>query len=322
MFDDFMAEPLCVNATPYLLLQPKRSGIDLQGWAEAHRLELNRALLTHRALVFRGCASEGEQTFARFVGSVATPLDYMYRSTPRTSVGSRMYTATEFPAAEHIPVHCENAYQRSWPGKIFFYCKVAATQGGATPLANVELVSSLIDPNVQSIFRQHGVRYVRNYGSGIDLPWETVFQTSERVEVEKYCCANDIKFEWIGSQQLRTSQLRPAFAFHYKTGQELWFNQAHLFNIGSLDAETRFALLSIFKQGDLPRNSYYGNGAPIEPDTLSHIQEAYIRSTSVFEWHQGDILVADNMFVAHGRLPYKGLRQILVMMGDPVCATE
>ncbi|WP_323144928.1 TauD/TfdA family dioxygenase [Massilia phyllosphaerae] len=320
MFEDFIATPLCGDSTPYLLLQPKRQSIDLPGWAEAHREALNTALLTHRALVFRGCAPAEEQTFEIFVRRVTTPLDYMYRSTPRTNVGNKLYTATEFPATEHIPVHCENAYQRSWPSKIFFYCKTAAQQGGATPLADVERATSLIDQAVQSRFRQEGVLYLRNYGSGIDLPWETVFQTSDRREVEQYCYENDIKWEWTSPQQLRTRQLRPAFANHQQTGQELWFNQAHLFNIGSLDADTRAALLSLFNPEDLPRNSYYGNGAPIAPDTVSHIHDAYARSTSVFEWHRGDILIADNMLVAHGRQPYKGARRVFVMMGDPVRA--
>lgn len=318
MFDDFSVRPLCDDGSPYLLLQPKRAGFDLSGWACANRETLADALPIYRALVFRGCTEQEERDFERFVRSVTTPLDYIYRSTPRTSVGDKLYTATEFPPSEHIPVHCENAYQKTWPGKIFFYCKTAAEQGGATPLADVERATALIDPAVRSRFVEQGVLYVRNYGSGIDLPWETVFQTSERSEVQRYCDAAAIQWEWIGPSRLRTHQRRPATARHPRTGQELWFNQAHLFNVGSLDPETRAAMLSIFKPEDLPRNSYYGDGGPIEADTLHHIHDAYARSTSVFPWQQSDILIADNMLVAHGRQPYKGTRKVLVMMGDPV----
>jgi alpha-ketoglutarate-dependent taurine dioxygenase len=320
MLDDFITVPLCDDGSPYLLLQPKRSPIDLHVWASANRAALATALLTYRALLFRGCAAAEEKDFERFVHGITTPLDYVYRSTPRSSAGDKVYTATEFPPGEHIPVHCENAYQRSWPGKIFFYCKTAAQQGGATPLADVERVTSLIDQTVQSRFRRDGILYVRNYGSGIDLPWETVFQTSDRRKVEQYCEENDIAWQWTGVGQLRTRQVRPAIARHHVTGQELWFNQAHLFNIASLDSETQAALLDIFEPENLPRNSYYGDGSPIDAGTVSHITEAYARSTSVFQWQQGDILVADNMLVAHGRQPYKGPRRVLVMMGDSVQA--
>jgi alpha-ketoglutarate-dependent taurine dioxygenase len=318
MFDDFSVRPLCNDGSPYLLLQPKHSNFDLVGWAHAHREALTDALPNNRAFVLRGCTKDQEQEFERFVNSLTTPLDYVYRSTPRTSVGKNLYTATEFPPSEHIPVHCENAYQQTWPGKIFFYCKTAAEQGGATPLADVERATALVDRAVKARFVEDGVLYVRNYGSGIDLPWETVFQTSERSEVERYCDANGIDWEWIGPARLRTQQRRPAMARHPRTGQELWFNQAHLFNVGSLDPETRAAMLGIFKPEDLPRNSYYGDGAVIETVTLDHIHDAYARSTSVFPWQQGDILVADNMLVAHGRQPFMGKRKVLVMMGDPI----
>jgi len=318
MFDDFGVRPLCDDDSPYLLLRPKNPGVDLSGWARANQDALAGALLTHRALVFRGCAPEEERDFKRFVHTVTTPLDYMYRSTPRTSVGNKVYTATELPPSQHIPVHCENAYQQAWPGKIFFYCKTAAQEGGATPLADVEKATALIDPAVKSRFVEQGVLYVRNYGSGLDLPWETVFQTSERSDVERYCDAAGIEWEWTGPDRLRTRQRRPATARHPQTGQELWFNQAHLFNVGSLDTDTSAAMLSMFSMEDLPRNSYYGGGSPIEAETLRHLHDVYARSTSVFPWRQGDILIADNMLVAHGRQPYKGPRKILVMMGDPI----
>jgi len=38
--------------------------------------------------------------------------------------------------------------------------------------------------------------YVRNYGEGLDLQWENVFQTSNKSEVETYCRNAGIEFEW------------------------------------------------------------------------------------------------------------------------------
>ena len=58
--------------------------------------------------------------------------------------------------------------------------------------------------------------------------------------------------------------------------------------------------------------------------TLSHhidevwLREAYRRETVSFPWQKGDLLMLDNMLVAHGRAPFSGPRQILVGMAEPV----
>ncbi|MFM9445922.1 TauD/TfdA family dioxygenase [Streptomyces acidiscabies] len=35
-------------------------------------------------------------------------------------------------------------------------------------------------------------------------------------------------------------------------------------------------------------------------------------------WQRGDIMLVDNIRVAHGREPFQGDREVLVAMGDPV----
>lgn len=318
MHEDIDVHPLCHDGSPYVVIAAKDGASNLLKWAEQHRHALKAMLLQHKALVFRHFTAVDERLFSDFVHAMTTPVDYTYRSTPRTSVGKHIYTATEFPKEQTIPVHCENAYQRRWPARIFFYCQTAATQGGQTPLADVSAVTKALDPAVRARFTDKNVLYVRNYGSGIDLPWQTVFQTADKSTVERFCLDNDIAFSWKTAEKLQTRQIRPAMATHPISGELLWFNQAHLFNVHSLDQPVRSAMLSIFALDDLPRNSYYGDGSPIEPDVLDHIQETFVRCTSVFDWQQGDILMADNMLVAHGRKPFSGPRKVLVMMGDVV----
>jgi len=50
---------------------------------------------------------------------------------------------------------------------------------------------------------------------------------------------------------------------------------------------------------------------------LDAVREAYRKATVLFSWQPGDLLLLDNMQVAHGRTPYTGNRKILVAMADP-----
>lgn len=273
-------------------------------------------LRDHAAVLFRGGAGVGEDAFRAFVNSVTAPLAYTYRSTPRTHVGGNLYTATEYPREFSIPPHCENAYQSSWPMRLFFYCATPAQAGGNTPLTDMRAVTERLDPDVIAKFTALGVRYIRNYGTGVDFSWEDAFQTSSRAEVEAYCRARGLIYEWLDADLLRTEQTLPAFANHPAGGQRLWFNQAHLFHVSSLDAGTRDALLTVFEPRELPRNAYYGDGSAIEEDVLEHIRAVHAGCSQSFGWQGGDVLAVDNMYVAHGRQPYAGARRVLVMMGD------
>src|SRR6185295_11544764 len=113
-------------------------------------------------------------------------------------------------------------------------------QGGETPIADSRKVYARIDPAIRERFiAKGGVKYVRNYGTGIDLPWQEVFQTDDKAQAEHYCQKAGITFEWRGPDWLRTSQVCQAVATHPKTGDVVWFNQAHLFHVSSLPPAIR-----------------------------------------------------------------------------------
>jgi alpha-ketoglutarate-dependent taurine dioxygenase len=75
--------------------------------------------------------------------------------------------------------------------------------------------------------------------------------------------------------------------------------------------------LETFAEEDLPFNTYYGDGSPIESWILDEFRDAYQQEKIAFTWQEGDILLLDNMSVCHGRAPYSGERKILVGMADP-----
>ena len=240
--------------------------------------------------------------------------DYDYASTPRTKTRGRIYTSTEYPPHQRIPLHSEMSYSTHWPRWLWFFCHRPATCGGATPLADIREVYRTIDAGVRRRFAERKVLYVRNYGTGLDLDWQQAFNTEDPQTVEAYCDKLGLDFEWKSDGVLKTWQICQGVAEHPLTGEEVWFNQAHLFHVSALAPEVREALLDAVDEEDLPRNAYYGDGTPIEEAALDEVRCAFETSSVEFAWQSSDVLLVDNMLVAHGRAQFTGPRTVLVAM--------
>jgi len=300
-----------------LVVQPAVKDVNLIVWIGENRSLLEKELLTHGAVLFRnfhiGSAAEFERTAMAFSPHL---LEYGERSTPRSTVIGNVYTSTEYPADQHITLHNEHSYSNTWPMKLWFFCSKPAESGGETPIADSRKVFTRIAPEIRERFIQKRVMYVRNYGTSLDLPWQNVFQTDNPSEVESYCRGAGIHFEWLGGTELRTRQVCQAVAVHPRTGETVWFNQAHLFHVSNLESSVQESLLAVFKEEGLSRNAYYGDGTRIERSVLDEIRAAYQASTVTFPWQKDDLLMLDNMLVAHGRRPYTGERKTLVAMAE------
>jgi alpha-ketoglutarate-dependent taurine dioxygenase len=314
------AEPHRDGAGLPLVMRPSVEGVDLVSWASGNREFIQAQLLKHGGILFRNFNIFSPEAFEQFViAGSAELLSYKERSSPRTQISNNIYTSTDYPADQSIFLHNENSYQHTWPLKIFFFCLTPAIQGGETPIADCRKVLDRIDLKIRQRFIEKGWMLVRNFGNGLSLTWQSVFQTEDKVAVEAYCREAGIETEWRGDR-LRTRQVRQAVAQHPMTGEMIWFNHATFFHVSTLEPSMREILLASLEEEDLPANTYYGDGSPIELSVLEEMREAYRRETVSFPWRKGDILMLDNMLVAHGRNPYVGRRRILVAMAEPFSA--
>ncbi|HVF54592.1 MAG TPA: TauD/TfdA family dioxygenase [Pyrinomonadaceae bacterium] len=300
-----------------LVVQPEVENLNLAVWAANNRQLIEQELLTSGAILFRGFKVETVEKFEDVARAVSPQLlDYRERSSPRTEVGKGIYTSTDYPADQPIHFHNEQSYTKSWPMKLWFYCLKAAEQRGATPIADGRKVLSLIDPEIRERFLRRKVMYVRNYGGGMGLSWQTAFQTDKPSELEDYCRRSAIDFEWMGDNRLRTRQIFDTIVTHPKTNEAVWFEHAAFFHVSAIEPAMREALLAEYKEEDLPSNTYYGDNAPIEDSVLEQIRAAYKQAAVSFTWQEGDLLLIDNMLTSHGRESFVGQRKIVVAMAE------
>ena len=312
------AGPLRPGLDLPLAVQPAVDDLNLTEWAVSNPGFIEDRLLQHGGILFRNFNVGAESAYDCFVRSVTQELlDYHEPSSPRTEVGDKIYTSTEYPADERIELHNELSYSHVWPRKIFFFCLTPAEEGGETPIADSRRVFELLDPGLKKRFIEKGVMYVRNFYEELGLPWQRVFRTADRAVAERYFRRAGMKHEWKNGVGLRVSQVRPAAASHPKTGEVVWFNQAHLFHVSNMGPAAQESLRALYREEELPSNAYYGDGSPIEVSVLDEIREAYRLAATTFPWRRGDILMLDNMLVAHGRASFVGARRILVAMAEP-----
>jgi len=315
--DDLRIEP----GLPTVVSPRDTATLTLDAAAPLLRDIANNCIERAGGVLFTGFAVPSIDTFQQFAASFGAPLiGYEFASTPRSQVEGAVYTSTEYPPHRSIPLHNEQSYTREWPMRIWFHCALAARSGGATPIADSRAIYRALDPALVERFMRRELLYVRNFGQGLDLPWQQAFGTDVPRAVDALCAARGIECEWRkdddGEPLLRTRERCQAVATHPRTGDRVWFNQAHLFHLSALEEDMREALVDAVGLDNVPRNVYYGDGAPLEADALSQIRGVLDQQRIVFPWIAGDVVMLDNMLTAHARDPFEGPRKVVVAMAE------
>ncbi|GGZ25854.1 hypothetical protein CP967_19510 [Streptomyces nitrosporeus] len=278
---------------------------------------LAATLVKEKALVFRG--------FGITPGTLDTALDrllpnrlaYVHGNSPRTKVGGNVYTSTEYPQEFTISMHSEMSYAHAWPSRLAFYCQIQPGTGGATPVLDAERWLAVLDEEVRDAFAG-GVRYVQNLhdGYGLGKSWQDTFESSDRAEVEAFLKTAGAEWEWRRDGSLRVESYRPATVEHPVTGAEVWFNQADQWHPAGLGDDTAAELAQILSEDELPQSVRFADGSPIPAEYVAQIRDRGLEAAVDVDWCQGDLLLIDNVLLAHGRRPFTGDRRVLVAMSD------
>ena len=269
-------------------------------------------------IILRGFHIDPQTDLVWLAEALGVPLQhYLERSTPRDQIGDRIYTSTKYPPQYPLLYHNENSYQDQWPEALIFYCNVPAASGGSTWLSPVAEVLNHIPVDLLERMQKIGYQVVRNFHPSMGLSWQETFQTTDRDEVSRYCDTHSLDHMW-KDDVLQTVAHRPVVENHWRTGEPLWFNHAALFNINTIDSDTREALTEIYPEEDLPLNTYMGDGTRITESEIASIWDAYESYRIVHQWEAGDLVIFDNMRFAHAREPFSGDRQILTCLAGSI----
>jgi alpha-ketoglutarate-dependent taurine dioxygenase len=308
-------EPLVPGQPLPLLASPAGGEVDLTDWAGGNRDLVEERLSTHGAILFRGFGIGSVAAFERFASMLCGDLYGEYGDLPREEEGRKIYHSTPYPPDKTILFHNESSHMPRWPTRQFFYCVLPSQSGGETPIVDGRVMLRTLPPELVRRFEEKGVVYLRNFTEGLDVPWQEFFKTDDRAAVEERCRAEGMELTWKGNG-LQTRQLCPAVTRHPRTGEAIWFNQLQLHHPACLEPEVRRSMLALFGEENLPRNVRFGDGTPIPDAVMDEISAHYWRNSVSFPWRQGNILMLDNMLVAHARNPYVGPRKIVVGMGS------
>ncbi len=291
----------------------------LKKYLEVEKQSVLENCLKFGGILFRNFNISSEKDFISIVNFFreSSSLNYVDGNSPRTKLRENVYTSTEYPKEYSISLHNEMSYSKKWPDLIFFFCHTPAAEGGETPIIDSRYLLTVLDPEIVENFRKHRIKYTRYLvgDKGFGKTWSETFECNDKSEVENLLKSMNIDFFW-EDNNLAISNIGLGTAVHPKTNDEVWFNQANQFHPSNLpdDICKMLKIMHMENPHRFPHYSCFNDGSEISEKHLKQITRKSFDHAIVFPWQKGDLLMLDNMLMAHGRLPFKGDRRILVSM--------
>lgn len=290
-------------------------GRSLAGYFAENRPYVLAQLAAHGSVLLQDFAPLNVSSFRDGLARLVD--EFLEAQGEHTRAGSEthVFNPVRYSPDRKLLWHNENSFNSSWPHLIAFGFVRPADQGGESLLADSRRMLACLDRSVVDEFEAKGVRYIRRLGLGIDRHWKDIFATDSAAEAEKRCVAQNCAFRWLGRDVLETECTRSATVLHPATGEACWFNQVPHWHWRCLQAEVKRDLMAILGEDRMPRDCRFGDGSVIPDAVVDHILETYQSLELAVACRQGDVLIVDNLAVAHGRNPYQGTRDVLVAMG-------
>eukprot|EP00253_Pinus_taeda_P001696 PITA_01696 len=275
-----------------------------------NRERIERELMEHSALLFRGFPLRSAADFSSFVEAFGWEEQPYMGFAPRAKVEDRVYTANEAPLHEQIEFHHEMALMRTWPSKLFFFCETAPPEGGQTSIVLSHSIPQRMEDRMPEFVRRLkklGLMFKittpaqNTRASFIAKNWQTALGTNDQSEAKKRAaevmgCSSFECYE-DGSADFVFGPLDAIRTFQGYRGRKVWFN-----TIGGYGERSKNQWLGL------------GDGSDIPGEAVEALKGILDEECVDFTWQEGDVLLLDNLAVQHGRRPSEPPRRVLVAM--------
>lgn len=345
-----------------LTLSPDPSVIanisDFSMWLVDNKASVDKLLFDHKAILFRGFEVCGHDDFHEVIqGTGYLGMPYIGGAAVRTQLTSRVFTANESPASEKIPFHHELAQTPDPPTHLFFYCEVAPSVGGETPLLiSSELYYRLAVKHQEYLdhIERLGVRYVRimpeqdDPSSAIGRGWKSTFLCEDRAGAEQALRELGSTWEWLDNNNLRTvtSVVPGKHLSYFQVISSCNLVVAYIGHYICVCVDCNFLVVFIAIRTDTGENrtnqkTFFnsmvaaytgwndcrnigekavltGDGSLLSPDFMSDAVSIMNEIRVCSRWQEGDVILVDNRTAMHSRSPYEGKRRVLAALArDP-----
>ncbi|GAC07364.1 TauD/TfdA family dioxygenase [Paraglaciecola chathamensis] len=284
-------------------------------WIEQNKAALEAELKKSGAILFRGFPLNSAETFDEFSNAFGYP-NFTYKESlsnaVRINFTERVFTANEAPKHVEIFLHHEMAQTPISPSKVFFFCKTAADEGGATPICRSDLLFAELkaqQPALAQDFINKGLKYTthmpseNDVNSGQGRSWKSTLSVESQAEAEAKLKELGYSWEWTEDGGLRaTTPVLPAVV-KLENGKEVFYNQLIAAFMGWKGVRENPSSAITF-----------GDGSAIPVEGLQLATDLAKDYTFDLPWQDGDVALVDNYMSMHGRRSYSGERKREVLV--------
>lgn len=301
-----------------LVLTPQQDSTllsDFIHYIQQNKDDIEQRLYKHGAILFRGFPVKSAQDMDTVFKAFGRPdLEYIGGAAVRSNVYGSVHTANESPSHCYITFHHEMAQVPVYPQRLFFFCEIPATKGGATPICLSHVVydkTQQVEPQFVKDVEDKGLIYTRivsqeddpesSQGRGL---FSTFLTRDKQLCIER-AARLGVTLEWLDNGDVKTlSNVIPGVKLYDKNGKKVWFNSLVAAYTGWKD-----------KRNDPVKAITYGDGSPLPKDAVYKCLNIMTENCVAFPWQVGDVLYIDNNAVLHSRERFEGPRRILACLG-------
>ncbi len=286
-------------------------------WVRERRDQLLREAHQHGGVLFRGFPTQSAEDFDAFISALDVP-NFPYRKSLSNAVRvnrtERVFSANEAPPDVQIFFHHEMAQTPIFPGRIAFFCEVAAAEGGATPICRSDVLYERLQAELPQFIRdceQKGLRYTNvmpdanDPKSGMGRSWKSTLEVDGREGAEARLRELGYSWEWLPDGCLKATTPPLPAVMEVGPGRRTFFNQLIAAYCGWKDT-----------RNDPSAAIRHGDGSRLDAHAVARAIEIADELAFDMQWQAGDAVLLDNTIAMHARKSFRGTRKVLASLMD------